>query len=594
VNRRRVLAACIAVGTLALAASLAGLALLAPGAHAAVATTKHNLSASGPGTYRATSESEICVFCHAPHNTLPSSQLWNRRLPTSTYTPYTSSTRKSIAGQPNGASLLCLSCHDGTIALGEVLNRATPITMTGGALSGNALLGTNLSDDHPVSFTYDAALRATRGELADPATLVKPNKVQLDATGRMQCTSCHDPHDDANGKFLVMANTASALCVACHQKNYWSGTDHRTSTRTWNGSGTNPWTHTAGTTVAANACENCHRPHSAGGAKELLNYASEEANCYSCHNGNVAGKNIQAEFNKASAHDVGNYTGTHAPNEADPVAMSHVECVDCHNPHAAYATPLPTLGGSTVPVLPGSMAGVPGISIGGTPVNPAGYEYEVCFRCHGSSNPVTSRTARQLVQNDTRLEFQSANPSFHPVASVGRSTTVPSLLSPWTTSSRVKCSDCHNNNAGPYSAGTGTTPSGTNPNGPHGSTYPLLLERQYNVADPSTESATAYALCYKCHNRNVYANESTSKNTPGSFPYHFKHIVDKNTSCNVCHEPHGVSSTQGNLTNNSRLINFQTTVVSPSNGVLRFTKTTNGGSCQLVCHGANHNPWSYP
>ena len=110
----------------------------------------------------------------------------------------------------------------------------------------------------------------------------------------------------------------------------------------------------------------------------------------------------------------------------------------------------------------------------------------------------------------------------------------------------------------------------------------------------TTESAAAYALCYKCHNRNVFANESTSKNTPGSFPYHFKHIVDKRTSCNVCHDPHGVSSTQGNSTNNSRLINFQTGVVTPSGGVLRFTKTANGGSCQLVSHGANHDPWTYP
>jgi predicted CXXCH cytochrome family protein len=592
VNQRHNLVARVAAGTLALALILAASPFVAVPTHAAVATTKHNLSASGPGARRASSETEICIFCHAPHNNAPSGQLWNRRLPSTTYAPYTSSTLKSASGQPNGASLLCLSCHDGTIALGDVLNRATTIDMAGGALSGNVLLGTNLTDDHPVSFVYDAALRAARGELADPATLVKPSKVRLDGSGRLQCTACHDPHDDANGKFLVAPNTASALCQTCHIKNYWAGSDHRNSTKSWNGAGTNPWPHTTGTTVAANACENCHRPHTAGGVRELLNYALEEANCYSCHNGNVAAKNIQSEFAKASAHDVGNYTGTHDPAEPSLVTTSHVECVDCHNPHAAYATALPNLGGSTIPTLPGSLAGARGISIGGTPVNPATHEYEICLRCHSSTNTVTSRTARQIIQTDKRLEFQTGNPSFHPVAGIGRSTTVPSLLSPWTTSSRVKCTDCHNNNAGPYSTGTGTTPSGTNPNGPHGSINPLLLERQYNVNDPSTESATAYALCYKCHNRNYYAVESTSKTGP--FPFHFKHVVAANTSCNVCHDPHGISSTQGNSTNNPRLINFQTTVVTPSGGILRFIKNAgSGGSCQLICHGKNHNPFIY-
>lgn len=593
-SRRRDGVLRIGAGVLAGVVALsAALCLVAP-SRAGVATTKHNLSAGGPGTRKATSEAEICVFCHAPHNTAPSGQLWNRRLPATTYAPYTSSTLRSAPGQPNGASLLCLSCHDGTIALGDVLSRAATIDMAGGALSGNALLGINLSDDHPVSFVFDAALRAARGELADPATLVRPGAVRLDASGRLQCTACHDPHDDANGNFLVMPNTASALCQTCHIKNYWAGSDHRNSTKTWNGAGPNPWPHTTGTTVSANACESCHRPHTAGGARELLNHGTEEANCASCHNGNVAARNIEAEFAKASTHRVGAYTGAHDPAEPSLVTTSHVECVDCHNPHAAYATALPVLGGSTIPVLPGSLAGVRGIGIGGTATNPAAYEYEVCLRCHAGTNTVSSRTARQIVQADKRLEFQTGNPSFHPVAGIGRSTTVPSLLSPWTTSSRVQCSDCHNNNAGPYSTGTGTTPSGTNPNGPHGSIYPLLLERQYNVGDPSTESAAAYALCYKCHNRNVFANESTSKNTPGTFPFHYKHVVSVRTSCNVCHDPHGISSTQGNATNNARLINFQTTVVTPSGGVLRFVKNPDGGgSCQLVCHGKNHNPFNY-
>lgn len=590
----------------AIAASLVLLTLLtllvvalAPAqGHAAVSATKHNLSVSGPGTLKATAESQICLFCHAPHNTSPSGQLWNRRVSAATYTPYTSSTRKSAAGQPNGASLLCLSCHDGTIALGEVRNPVTAISMAGGATTipaGNTRLGTDLSDDHPVSFVYDAALRAARGELADPATLVKPNKVRLDAGGLLQCTACHDPHDSTNPKFLVVANTASALCQTCHVKNYWAGSDHKNSTKTWNNIAPDPWPHTTETTVAANACENCHQPHTAGGGKRLLNSAVEESNCFPCHNGNVAAKNIQTEFNKASVHHVANYTGIHDPTEPASVATTHVECVDCHNPHAAYAsTPAAgsVPGGSATPALAGSQIGVRGINIGGTEVNPATAEYEICLRCHadGAGNTPTPSTPRVIAQNNKRLEFQTTNPSFHPIAGAGRSATVPSLIAPWTTSSRVRCTDCHNNNAGPYSSGTPAAPTGTGPNGPHGSNNPLLLERQYTTTDNTTESATVYALCYKCHNRtNILADAA------GSFREHSKHIVSARAPCNVCHDPHGISSTQGTVLSNSRLINFNSVVVTRSGTqAIRWERVgTTGGRCYLVCHGKDHNPLTY-
>lgn len=273
---------------LALCAVQAFFLVFAGCAQAQVLLTKHNLSVSGVGTIKATTESEVCVFCHAPHNSRPNGPLWNRRDPGSTYTPYTSSTALGGAGQPTGASLLCLSCHDGTIALGEVMSRANSITMTGGVTkmpAGNSNLGTDLSDDHPVSFVYNASLVSRRGELADPATLT--GKVKLDSGGNMQCTSCHDPHNNSNGRFLVASNSASALCQTCHTKNYWSQSAHKTALNTWNGSGTTPWPHSSGTTVAANACENCHRPHSAGGKKWLLNFATEESNCFACHNGTV-------------------------------------------------------------------------------------------------------------------------------------------------------------------------------------------------------------------------------------------------------------------------------------------------------------------
>ena len=91
--------------------------------------TKHNLSVSGPGSLRASTEADICIFCHAPHNTTGVGPLWNHALSAATYTPYSSSTLKATVGQPTGASKLCLSCHDGTVALGMVASRSTPIPM---------------------------------------------------------------------------------------------------------------------------------------------------------------------------------------------------------------------------------------------------------------------------------------------------------------------------------------------------------------------------------------------------------------------------------------------------------------------------------
>jgi predicted CXXCH cytochrome family protein len=527
--------------------------ILATSAYAGVATTKHNLSASGPGSVKASTETQICVFCHAPHNSSPAAPLWNRQNPGGSYTPYTSSTTKAAVGQPTRGSLLCLSCHDGTIALGQVLNRASPIAMAGGVSTlpaGSASrLGTDLSGDHPISFAYTSALAASRGELVDPATLKGP--VKVDSSGQMQCGACHDAHNDTYGKFLVMSNTASALCQACHVKNYWTASSHKLSTKAWNGVGPDPFPHTSGTTVADNACESCHRPHNAPGKKWLQNAATEEGNCYTCHNGNVAAKNIQTEFAKSSIHPVASTTGVHDPAESGVVNSRHVECVDCHNPHASNT------GNGT---LPGSLIGVRGISINGVEINPAVAEYQICFRCHADSlNKPAQKTARVSNQNNTRLDFQPTNKSCHPVA--GACSVVspaPVLVSPWTSTSTMKCDSCHNNNAGPGNNGTG-------PAGPHGSTNPSLLERSYTGTKP--------ALCAKCHTT-TYTKFNGSSG-------HQKHTGDIGATCNTCHDPHGSA-------NYPSLINFDTSLVTFRSFTPSTAGQANNGSCNLTCHGKNH------
>lgn len=546
-----------------------------------IVNSKHNLAISGPGDLKAVTETEICVFCHTPHQKTGEGALWNHQMPVQAYTPYKSSTLKATdVNQPTGASKLCLSCHDGTVALGMVNSRSAPIPMIGGVTTMPARrsrIGTDLSDDHPVSFRYNSALVTANPQLKDPGTLDK--RVRLDADGQMQCTSCHDPHNNQYGKFLVQDNTGSALCLVCHNQNRWDESVHKTSTALWNNQGPNPWPHTAGRTVAANGCENCHSPHQAGTGPRLMNFGVAEQNCYTCHDGNVAAKNIQSEFNKFSVHPITTTSALH--DEAGDLINPprHVSCVDCHNPHAVQAS------SPNSAHAPGSLVGVWGISAEGTMVSPVAKEYEVCYRCHGDSpNRGQAIVARQFSQTNKRLQFAAINASFHPVQTVGRNPNVPSLISPWAPASLMTCTDCHSNDQGPAAGGTG-------PRGPHGSAFPPLLARQMQTTDFSVESAGTYALCYGCHSRDSILGDQSfhAVNSLNQDRGHRFHIVDAKAACTTCHDSHGVVSVP-------RLINFNILYVTPSsNGRLEYVSTGgSSGNCSLTCHGTDHAATSYP
>jgi len=428
---------------------------------------------------------------------------------------------------------------------------------------GDSNLGTDISNDHPISFIYDGTLASANGKLKNPAVL--DPEVRLDKDGMVQCTSCHDPHDDRFPNFLVKDDRAGQLCLACHDDPLWNASAHATSVKTWNGSGQNPWPNTSYSTVADNACENCHTPHSAGSSRRLLTFAIEENNCYSCHSGTVAAKNVAADFSKPSVHPITATSGVHDPMEDAINPPRHVECVDCHNPHASKAL------AASAPNASGALAGVQGVNLSGFVVDPLTYEYELCFRCHADS--VARGPAfvpRHLPQTNTRLEFAPANASYHPVLAVGKQTTSPSLIAPWNPSSIMYCSDCHNSDTGPNNGGTGA-------NGPHGSLYIPLLERNLVVTDNSAESAQTYALCYKCHDQQVFTGENSA-----SWLYHKKHVVEEQTACTTCHDPHGVQQ-------NAHLINFNTTYVGPSGGVISFNDGAVGSRyCTLTCHGTTH------
>lgn len=222
---------------------------------AGIATTKHNLSIGGPGTVKATSEEKICVFCHTPHNAISdlagiSVPLWNHTLSSASYQLFDSITLlspTSPAIQPDGNARLCLSCHDGTVAIGSVVNTGTGLTSiamqgvggSGEMPAGLSNMGTNLSGHHPISIEVNNALindKATQcnNNIVSFKICVPPvsSPIKLDKTNNtyvagppsgigVQCSSCHDPHEDPNPGTTVFLrlgdkNNYDQLCNTCH------------------------------------------------------------------------------------------------------------------------------------------------------------------------------------------------------------------------------------------------------------------------------------------------------------------------------------------------------------------------------------------
>ncbi len=178
---------------------------------------------------------EICIVCHTPHGantTVADAPLWNHEVTNAAYTVYTSLSLDALPSQPSGDSKLCLSCHDGTVAVDSFGGN------TGSWTAGFGNLGTDLTRHHPISFVYDDALAQTDGELYAPSSQSSGLGSTIDADllrgGRMECTSCHDVHISRNSAgcagchfvggvttktlSLWKSNDGSALCLTCHNK----------------------------------------------------------------------------------------------------------------------------------------------------------------------------------------------------------------------------------------------------------------------------------------------------------------------------------------------------------------------------------------
>lgn len=374
------------LAALLLAALLLAFALPANAARESdITNTRHNLGTT-PSSHTtgqvnpSAGTSEICVFCHTPHgaSTAPGAPLWNRTLSPESYTTYAASTLDVLDGsvangirtlpEPNGASKLCLSCHDGTLAIasgGTILN--APGSGASGGIGGtiNALdattndkgeknLGTDLTNDHPISVTYDSGLGARDGEMRvldanqqysthigrredGKFTLPLQSSGGLSEPGQAQCTTCHDPHlagsdvfslingsttpTNTNVKFLRTnrfqttdpTGTGQApvvdgdiICVYCHTKGAsadgfasWKESAHAdpdVADERYDATPAAEREFPNGIQVWQAACLNCHDTHTASGQKKLLRKknadgsGAQENTCYQCHD--TTGTNI--------------------------------------------------------------------------------------------------------------------------------------------------------------------------------------------------------------------------------------------------------------------------------------------------------------
>lgn len=224
--------------------SLASVSLLLQAAPPAkgVDGTAHDLSITGLNSV--TTATRSCVFCHTVHNSGGggASQIapdWNHTTTAATFTMYNNTNHAAsnlkglVDSQPTGPSLACLSCHDGTVSVGSLLiapngggnenyigARGGVSPGTGRISSGPALIGTDLSNDHPVSITYQDNLDTG---LQPAASLTGVRLYPENATGaKVQCSSCHDVHNfgspGTTAPFLRVTMVGSFLCKSCHKK----------------------------------------------------------------------------------------------------------------------------------------------------------------------------------------------------------------------------------------------------------------------------------------------------------------------------------------------------------------------------------------
>jgi predicted CXXCH cytochrome family protein len=439
--------------------------------------------------------------------------------------------------------------------------------------------------------------------------------------------------------------------------------------------------------MSTDRCAVCHSGHLAQ-APSLLIKSAQSGLCLTCH-GSAGLGGAPAAYNDPGvpandaatrsyySHDgvgispTSPTTTSHTQSQLDEFSVlatggkpnRHSECADCHNPHQVQPAPAAN-SALTAAGAPwgasGSLNGVSGVSVVNSPVvdsapaytfldgvtNLVTSEYQLCFKCHSGFTTLTSNAGLKPTQYalDKGVEFNPANPSYHPIEAAGKNTTPkmaaslagtsPYKLWNFTTASTIRCLSCHATSTtlgptgtsdptatpGPTPDPTATPPAPGSALPPHTSLNRGILLRNYQDRVLKTAGAAYssgdFALCYVCHAEEPFANATQPAATNDTnFPYHGLHVsalmpygagTDINTPgsgsgnaiCAECHfRIHSTTNKVGTqVIDGSRLVNFAPNVQPlAAGGAISWTPqgAPGTGSCTLTCHGYQHNALMY-
>ena len=539
----------------------------------------------------------VCSVCHDQHS--QEHQPFDPSAPS--YGGPDTGDGRHFQRQPNDSNQMCKVCHD--------------VRNVQSADAGS----------HPVAVTIPA------GDFQTPLAL------PLDPSAQVECLSCHAPHfttsggaNGGQGDGYLLRLGIGDICFDCHTLADRAGGSHfdPSSGLLWPGGqyGSNFPAHSA---EKRGFCVNCHWPHGWPDddnmsqdysrlwverydiADDGSDPADAEDLCFTCHDGDPAGTDIRGEFAKGTN---GADIFHHPVSDPEQTAGRSVECVDCHNPHKARPD--------------NRLAGATGVDLAGNPVGPGTAQdrdvaqEEVCFKCHGDSfnqsRPDTS---------NKRLDFQTTNSAFHPVAGPGQnqsSNLQNALLGGLTTASTLVCTDCHNNQATADAQGPASN-SAQGPQGPHGSTNAAIRRAAYwtDLLGPEDWDPANFELCFLCHDpqKLVVArrfDEGASTNfyddIDGRDNLHWVHLEDRSdkarATCKNCHfnihSNQSADNTQYNIDGvlfNSPPTNVKTHLVNFSPDIQPFggrarpewwiNTSTRERRCYLSCHGFEMEGFPY-
>ncbi len=382
-------------------------------------------------------------------------------------------------------------------------------------------------------------------------------------------------------------------------------------------------------------CAACHRSHT-GQNTNLLNSSSPESTfCFTCHDAAGSGSNykVQAEFQGIPANNPaqGIYyshpattASTHTSARADEFSNRtnrHSECGDCHDPHKVNAAaPSQTASGWTVS---GALANITGVARqGGSLVwtDPVASEYQLCYKCHSGFTGLPSGKL------DKAAELAPSNASYHPVEAAGKNGTTAMANSlaggklwRFTTSSTIRCTNCHGNYRLVGDPPALNTPASSARLAPHASVNRGILIANYRnrLLKTSTENygTNDFALCYLCHKEAPFQDTSGDPRTDTNYGLHGFHVgsiadelggggsstnIDTpwagqgNAICAECHyRIHGTALARSGNQNYQRGVNFAPNVQPVVGETSPLWSGPANKTCTLVCHGKTHNPANY-